>query len=186
MAGFTKGDLLDFGNGALYHVKGFDYLNSRVEVTPSQAKTGTAPSFFTSLVIVKSGRNNQLNTDAGQLTVHSQSTNISLPEVDDPNRLIGNTNSFINDLNQGVTAAGSGAGSGSFILSGTYADINVSSFVAELPPACAADIASATIRNLQFNYETTANGELILKIMSFEVQCSDQTWEKVIGDQIAI
>lgn len=185
MADFTRGDLLDLGNGALYHVKGHDYFKGRLELLASQAGNG-APSItsFKEVVIVKSGRNNQLNTDAGQITLHSQTQDIKLPDVNEPNRLIGNENTFINDLNNGFASA-NGA-SGSFALSGTYQDVNIGSFVSELPPECAVDIAAATIKGIEFNYETTSNAELVLKIMFFEVQCTDGSWVKVIGDQVAI
>ena len=166
---FTKGDLLEIGTNAYYHVSGFDFLTDEVIITPSKINKGTPPGTFSSVAILRSGNNNRLNDQAGQTVFHSTSPNIDLPDAADDTRWV--SNAFTNDLNAAM------ASQTEFTLAGPYSDMNMTGYLGVVPDGCNANLREATIRNASFVY-FDRNGSLDLYLLSFEIDCGG-SWETI-------
>ncbi|MEM7106688.1 MAG: hypothetical protein AAF519_00585 [Bacteroidota bacterium] len=174
LAEFTKGDLLELGEGAFYHVKGFDFLTDEVIITPSEISTSAPPASFTSVTILRSGNNNRLNDQAGQTVFHSTSPNINLPDANDDTRWV--SNAFTTDLNTAM------ASQTEFTLAGPYSNMNMSGYLGAVPSGCTINLREARIRNASFvHFER--NGSLDLYLLSFEIDCGG-SWETIDAEAL--
>lgn len=176
LAKFTKGDLLELGDNVLYHVEGFDYLTDRVMITPSKFTASAPAPTMTSMKVLRSGNNNRLGDQAGQITFHSTSPDIGLPDAGDDQRWI--SNSFTNDLN---TAIGQLSGN-EFKLTGTYQHMNMSTYVSTIPETCEVNLRDVTIRNVAFVY-FNREGSIELSLTSFEIDCNG-TWVTIDAEDL--
>ncbi|MEQ9658350.1 MAG: hypothetical protein RLO00_09470, partial [Fulvivirga sp.] len=172
---FTKGDLLQIGEDNYYHVRGFDYLTDEVLLTPSSVNKTNAPASFSSVKVLRSGNNNRLNDQAGEITFHSTSDDIELPDANDDSRWV--SNDFTNDLNAAIGA------NTEFTLAGPYIEMNMSSYISAVPIGCELDLRDVTVRNAHFVY-FDKEGSLDLYLLEFEMLCADGTWNKIDAESI--
>ena len=175
---FVKGDLLDLGNGQIYHVQDFDLLNNRIQIVKSYLSTNTDPPVSVEKIkIIESGRTNNLDASAGNIVFYSQNNDIPLPQVDETERW-DETNNFADDLNAQIAS-----GQTQFTLSGPYTGINMGVFEPEIPADFACDIHHASIKDVEF-YVNNEDNIIDLKIMSFSISNSDETqWLTIEGDK---
>lgn len=172
---FTKGDLLKIGDESYYHVKGFDFLTDEVLITPSKINKSEPPSSFSSVTVIKTGNNNRLNEQIGQVTFHSTSPNINLPDASDDTRWI--ENDFTDDLNNAISNGTE------FILNGPYTGMNMTNYITAVPEDCDLDLRNAAIKEASFVY-FDKEGSLDLYLLEFKIQCDDNTWITVNPESI--
>jgi hypothetical protein len=179
---FSTGDLLDFGGGKLYHIASIDYGNLRVGLVPSSEATSVVSGSVTELVILESGRNNQLSQVAGSVTFHNENAaSLGFGNVSMPNNqrwITGGTSltdgsKFVSDLNTAFSARSSSP------MPGPYENMNITQFggIPDLTN-CGATLESAKIRNVVFVFEDQA-GQVLVKLGRFEIECSPGTWVMV-------
>ncbi|UII30386.1 hypothetical protein LVD17_19020 [Fulvivirga ulvae] len=176
LAKFTKGDLLELGDNVLYHVEGFDYLTDRVMITPSKFTASAPAPTMTSMKVLRSGNNNRLGDQAGQITFHSTSPDIGLPDAGDDQRWI--SNSFTNDLNTAISQLSGNE----FTLNGTYQHMNMSTYVSTIPETCDVDLRDVTISNVAFVY-FNREGSIELSLTSFKIDCNG-TWVTIDAEDL--
>jgi len=191
IAEFSVGDKILLGNGfvSLFHVVDVDYVTKRLKLESAQGNTQFSSTAFGQVTILRSGRTNQLQAQAGSITVHNETaSNLAPITVSQANRYeTSATNNFIYDL--GVRTANL-TGASSFTLAGTYLDMDMSAFASH--PAlvgCGADLTKVKVRNLEYRYTVTdlpspTPDQILLELMSFEVECvaGSNTFITVTGD----
>jgi hypothetical protein len=177
---FVKGDLLELGNKCFYHVDYFDYFNDRIRIVPSRENVAVPSSTVNNVRILRSGRNNLLKDQAGQITFHSTNSDIRIPEVSGENHWIGNENDFVSDLNTKVKNVP--AGLTKVLLPRTYEGMNMESLLDGVSYDCITDARDVQVKNVQF-YCINKDGEIKIQLISFEVKCEDsQVWIKIDND----
>lgn len=167
LAEFTKGDLLEIGDGIFYHVQDFDFLRDEIIIVPSKGNKNTPGASFPSVKVLRSGNNNRLTEPAGEITFHSTSTNISLPNEDDATRWT--SNSFTDSLNAAIATRQE------FVLTGPFNNMNMTSYMGSVPSGCNANLRQVTTRNMSFIY-FNREGSMNLYLLSFEMDCGNNNW----------
>lgn len=177
---FTPGDRIQLGSSSsnvVYVVTQLDWVGNRLKVEPATGAQ-TASGTYTSLAIIKAGRTNQLQQQAGAITVHDElKENLAPLTIASETRYT--ANDFINDLN----AARPAGGSGTFALNGTYTGMNMSAFAGHLT-GCNVDLTNATVKDLEYRY-SEANGMLKIELMAFDIDCGGNgngPWIKIAGN----
>jgi len=182
-AEFTVGDLVDLGQQQLYHVSQISFASDQIDLVKSGEATLTAKpdGEVLDFTILRSGKNNRINENAGSVTFHNESASgisVATQSLPESSRYVyAGTNAddgslFVNHLNQ---AFNNRAVSQSAILSGPYNRINMTQYTDKLPVTCAADLSDATVRNVTVVFKTIG-GEVSIQMASFEVKCDATTW----------
>lgn len=171
------GDLLDLGGGNLYHISSINYGGDQIDLQRSLSAsgsigTGQLPQF----TILRSGKNNMLQTNAGEMVFHNETASalsVSTLSVPEANRWIGPGASdqdgslFLKDLNDAL---------GNPLLSpleGPYYHMNMSQYADRLPPGCPADMSDATIKDVSVVFKNVA-GQVNVLIGSFDLKCGTE------------
>jgi hypothetical protein len=181
LAEFTRGDMIQLGDGAksLYYVASKDYLNNNLIVEPTAGSV--SPSATISRIrIIHTGRTNQLQLQAGAISMHNEiKENIQLPLEDKASRYGDKVNSADNDFADALKKATENliTGEGQFTLSGTYHHLDMSGFSDRIQ-GCVSDLTDATASNLTFLY-VIENSNLTLQLMAFTITCGDNTTETI-------
>ncbi|ELR69989.1 hypothetical protein C900_04433 [Fulvivirga imtechensis AK7] len=165
---FHRGDFIELnGDGnALFHVSGVDYVTNSLVIDKSALNT-VAPGSVSQIAILNTGRNNQLAVNVGEITKHSEVSEVSYITIDDSGRYLKSGNSFIDDLNNRVAAI-SGT-SGTFVLSNTYSKMNMMNYITDSNASI--DWENATIKQVEFRYKVL-NDKISLGLMAFDIACS--------------
>jgi hypothetical protein len=184
LASFTAGDKIRLGSNtstAYYHITGIDWLNNKLQVEPSLGGS-VASGDYNRITIIRSGRTNQLQEQAGSITAHHEVKNNLAPiSVDPASRYeTATNNSYVSDLKNATHNRTSGTGN--FILIGPYTLMNMSAFAGRLT-ACPVDLTKATVKRLQYRYAVN-NGKITLDLMSFDIKCSEspETWTTIAAE----
>jgi hypothetical protein len=175
LADFTTGDKIQLieenaTTGAIlasaaYYVTGLDWINNslNVEVASSPAVAGT----YNKLVIIKTGRTNQLLQQAGAITTHNE-VKETLAPISVVQAARYTATNFIDDLN---ARARNLTGSGTFELPGIYTEMNMTGFANKLS-GCNIDLTKVCVKQLEYRY-TQVNGQMNIELMSFDIDCTN-------------
>jgi hypothetical protein len=181
LAEFTRGDLIQLGDDikALYYVVSKDYLRNSLIVESTTGSVSPSAS-INQIKIIHTGRTNQLQLQAGAITMHNeQKENMQLPIADKASRygdkVNGIENNFANALKEATQNLG--AGEGQFTLSGTYHHLDMSGFSDRIS-GCVTDLTDATASNLTFLY-VIENSNLTLQLMAFTITCGDNSTKTI-------
>ncbi|MEM7549573.1 MAG: hypothetical protein AAF363_07860 [Bacteroidota bacterium] len=180
LAKLNLGDLIELTPGSLHHITHIDFAADVIRVRPSAM---TNASFLQGTVdrmsVIRSGRNNNLNQSAGNITFHDADHTLMDIEdiaIDDAQRFIRGGNSaidgskLISNLNNAFTNQIVGT-SGSFsTMAGPFHGMNISTYTV----SCDVDVYNATIRNVNFDY-FVEDGAVKLVLKSFCADCDDRT-----------
>jgi len=199
---FVPGDLVALNGNAYYHVGEIDYLAQRIYLhsssLPGSVSVGGNGTNIQELLIVRSGRTNELTVPAGSTTYHTPDARwetvlangylsyltsekdangadnpfpFSIPVRTNTTELTG-VQQLASDLNTNYQAASQAKGS--FTLSGTYNNINISAYTSKMSVTCQIKPDKAQIRNIKFNYKKVGENT-VLSLVSFEAICSGGT-----------
>jgi hypothetical protein len=175
LAEFTPGDLIKLGTSSstAYHVIALDLVANGLIVEKLNAAT-VASASFSEISILHTGRTNQLNHYAGNITIHNEQKQLATPMViSQTNRYETTTNTFIQAFNAATTGL---SGSGNFTLPGIYTQMDMSGFADRLT-TCNIDLTNAAVKQLDYRYSVTG-GQVTLELMSFDIKCveSPEQW----------
>jgi hypothetical protein len=177
----VTGDVLELGTDALFQVKSIDYTRDKVDLVRVAPFVGIPPTSVSKITIVKSGKTNKLNEQAGDLTVHdpnSDNLSIMTNRLPESQRYISSgTNAddgslFVNDLN---AAFDNQANPDYLLLPGPYRNMNLIQFSPQLPAGCSADLQKAEVKEVTVNVKNV-NGALSIQLGTFYIKCADNNW----------
>lgn len=181
LAEFTPGDKIRLGentSSVFYHVTELDWVGNGLRVQPVFGSS-TAAESYTKMTIVRSGRTNQLQQQAGGITIHSEvKDNLKPVTLDQANRYETYTaNTFIEDLRNATKDLSSG--SGNFNLTREYTLMDMSAFADRLT-TCNTDLTKARVKQIEYAY-FFQNGQLMIDLMSFDIDCNG-TWVSITAE----
>lgn len=184
---FTRGDLIELGDGtqALFHVEEVDHVTESLKVQASQQNAAPDITTASNIRIIRSGRMNRLNADVGSLTRHNPSADPG--SVSGEETYLGvipedgrygdytipagsyNPQDFATDLDGQLSGV---SGEGSFTLSRTYIDMNMSAY--EGLNESGIDWQNVSVKDIEVRYKVESD-HIVVDIMAFKIICGSCT-----------
>lgn len=167
LSNFIKGDYVQLFNSsspALYHIDKVDYNNDRLYILKSMLSEVDFTGNVNSLEVIFSGYNNRLSTKTGKIIYHSEGELSYFTGEDN----LSTNHPFVSDLNNSLEEVQ--GSNGTISLNGEYSGMNIANYSHLIPLECdgQVDIYSATINNVEIEYEINAN-EVTFLVVGFQL-----------------